>query len=225
MESYIENKTILYFMAALYLTAFMISIGRRWIFGVLASEAGKMASTRNRLLKHIKLKYENAFRLEKNVHNVEIFVEKHLIYKKYCGISLYRLPYVMSTCKWMGVWLGLYVIWYEYYKHASFQNKYIMIYGMGSVMMWLSLEIIENLLATEYVQKKAVLSISNYLDNHLRNQLEPAADRFHIPPSANKQETSGTALENANPLDASRLSETEWTNDKIIEDILKEFFC
>lgn len=236
MEKYITSKEILCIMLALYMIAVVISIGRRWILGNIAAEAKRMAATQNRLLKHIKLKYENIFRLEKDVHNVEVFVEKHLLEKKYGGISLLRLSYAMNTCRWLALYLGIYAAVYRFFSGASLRDETIMVYGVGSVLMWISLEVMENMFATEYIQKKTVICISDYLDNYLRNQLKAGMKRYAEPVKESRESAKKAAVEGVTRLKGEKreeeedltemkvLQEREWSDNKIIEEVLREFF-
>lgn len=230
---YINNRVFLWIMIALYAMAVMVEIIRRCSAGAIASESVKMGETRNNVLKQIKLKYENIFRLEKNVYNTKAFVERYLWKRKCCGINVRRLRYVGITLRWLVLYIGMYVTAYELYSGSDIRDINILIYGVGSAFMWVSLNIMESLFAVDWVSEQAIVNITDYLDNYLRNRLIAEDERYaceaeekergEVSEMPNVKVVIGEETDEASDIDVYK--EREWSDNKIIEEVLREFFA
>ena len=58
------------------------------VYIYLVRESDRLGSTNNKLLKHMKMKFETCYKLNIGVNNVDTFVDKSLTKYKFCGILL-----------------------------------------------------------------------------------------------------------------------------------------
>lgn len=209
MGKYIENNFLMWVMLGLYIVTVSMMIFRRISIGILAREAKKMGLTNNPVLKQIRLKYENVCRLEREVRNTEELVNKYLFIRQ-------RNKYTIRALAWLILYVGLYAAMYLFYNGEDIRSGEMLGYAGGAFFMWTSVWIIGNLFATDYLYDRTVIYITNYLDNNIRNKIEADMEKKH----ENFQQHGMKEFDNEMKV----IQERQWSNNKVIEEVLREFF-
>lgn len=83
-----ENNIIIYTFAVLCVIGILVRFILDMVHIYLVKESDKLGNTKNKLLKHMKMKFEACYKLNIGVNNVDTFVDKSLTKYRFCGILL-----------------------------------------------------------------------------------------------------------------------------------------
>ena len=86
-DIYNEN-IIIYSFAGLCALGVLLRFVLDMVYIYLVKESDKLGTTKNKLLKHMKMKFETCYKLNIGVNNVDTFVDKSLTKYKFCGLLL-----------------------------------------------------------------------------------------------------------------------------------------
>ncbi|HKL99035.1 MAG TPA: hypothetical protein VJZ06_03930 [Mobilitalea sp.] len=88
MQNLFSQNIIIYILAGLcglgLITRFILDL----VYIYLIHESDNLGATKNKLLKHIKMKFETCYKLKIGVNNVDTFVDKNVLRYRFCGILL-----------------------------------------------------------------------------------------------------------------------------------------
>jgi hypothetical protein len=84
----IEENIIIYIFAGLCGIGFITRLILDLVYNHFVRESNSMGSTKNKQLKHMKLKFETCYKLKIGVNNVDTFVDKNVYKHRFCGILL-----------------------------------------------------------------------------------------------------------------------------------------
>ena len=82
------NDIIIYTYVGLCGLGLLIRLIVNLVYKHLVKESDNLGETKNKMLKHIKMKFETCFRLKIGVHNVDTFVDKNVLKYRFCGLLL-----------------------------------------------------------------------------------------------------------------------------------------
>lgn len=82
------DNLIIYGFAVLCVLGLLIRIILNIVYIYLVKESDRLGSSKNKLLKHMKLKFETCYKLSIPVNNVDTFVDKNMTRYKFCGFLL-----------------------------------------------------------------------------------------------------------------------------------------
>ncbi len=142
----------------------------------LTKESKNITKTTNGLLKQIRLRFENCYRLDLQIRDVRGFVEKYIDNYKYLGLPMIAYKSVSNLmalgCVFVGTAEGIRGIikQLEYKEYIT----YIIIYVLAAIMVIVTSQV----WALEYKKEHLIVNISEYLENTLANRLS-ASDRKH----------------------------------------------
>lgn len=88
VQGFYENNIIIYTFAVLCGLGIFIRLILNMVYIYLVKESDRLGSTKNKLLKHMKLKFETCYKLNIGVNNVDTFVDKNLTKYRFCGLLL-----------------------------------------------------------------------------------------------------------------------------------------
>lgn len=221
---YIEDGRAWLIIVMFYLVGLVIGLIRSICIKKLQRESLRFSTTKNNYLKHMKLKYENICKLEKSVYSSHTFVEKNILDSKCCGINIYTMKYINRVCNAMIIYLGMFFVGYAYFHGVEFRSDIVCLYGMGSVAMSCSLTLLELIWMPEMRMQRTIINISAYLDNH-RNKCQIQPEKIKQVKKQPEVENTGKNFPLKSNDDIKLLYERESSDNKLIEDILREYLC
>jgi hypothetical protein len=132
-------------------------------------ESENVPASKNKLIKQMKLKFENCFKLNLGVNNIEAFVDKYMYKHKVCGISIYNFNRVPLLCAWLSGTVGIVCGCICYLENYSVRIGAVYeIYGIGSVVI---LKLAEIILDTAHKKKVLYVNLIDFFENSLVNHL------------------------------------------------------
>lgn len=170
MRMFMENSIIFYVMVSVGLLGGLSRIILLFLYGRFMKDAENLGMAKTGLIKQIRLKFENCYRLNYGVKNVNVFVEKYLYKCRIAGISLHRIEQMLGQAMLMTLLLGSggAVAAFFYGYGIETVVKY---FAMG-VFVIIFLAIIDAITDTDYLHEVLMINIQDYLENSLANRLE-----------------------------------------------------
>ncbi|SHO53843.1 hypothetical protein [Anaerocolumna xylanovorans] len=83
-----DNHVFIYILLALTGCGILMKLVVQVLYARLLRASESMSTSKNKLAKNMKKKFEAYYKLKLGVNNVDIFVDKHFFYYKFCGIFL-----------------------------------------------------------------------------------------------------------------------------------------
>lgn len=169
LEEILKGDFIKYGIIIATVFAIVIKVIQTFLYIKLMEESENIPASKNKLIKQMKLKFENCYKLNLGVNNVNIFVDKYMYKHRVGGISMYqlnRIPIVLGwLCGTLGVVSGLicYIEGYSVKMGSSYE-----VYGIGAV---LSLKLAEVILDTGHKRSIVYTNLIDFFENSLQNHL------------------------------------------------------
>ena len=88
IQKWFDNYYIVYILGGLCGIGLLIKLITNFIYIRLVRASAIMGTSRNKLVKQMKLKFETFYKLKIGVNNVDIFVDKYVYKYKVCGLLL-----------------------------------------------------------------------------------------------------------------------------------------
>ncbi|HHT98415.1 MAG TPA: hypothetical protein GXZ90_11045 [Clostridiales bacterium] len=196
----------------------------------LLNNSFAMGDTENKLLKHIKKKYETCFNLDMTVYNVDTFVDKSVYQNRSCGILLSTWETISGQILLMqAISLPIIAVWGILLECG--QDTVLFTIAMGLLLTGV-LIIVDRFINLNYKKTHIKINILDYLDNFYYAKLQNKTMMSDGVGERAKQlikSLSEIAAEKDTWYQDEKKKEKEKEkenlfDEKIIEDVLKEFF-
>jgi hypothetical protein len=151
-----------------------LGIVTKWLVSLaykrLIKASDQMGSSKNKLMKLMRLKFETCYKLKIGVNNVDVFVDKYVYKHRFCGILLYtwenfsgQLLLICMLTGSLGAVLGLI---YECGQTIVLSTFFAGIFTSALLITF------ENLLNLNMKKNVVRVNIKDYLENYLKVRLE-----------------------------------------------------
>ncbi|HHV09363.1 MAG TPA: hypothetical protein GXX75_03665 [Clostridiales bacterium] len=88
LQNLYDNNIVIYTFAGLGGFGLLLRLIVNLVYKHLMKESDQLGETKNKMLKHIKLKFSTCYKLKIGVNNVDTFVDKNLLKYRFCGLLL-----------------------------------------------------------------------------------------------------------------------------------------
>lgn len=159
------------------------------VYSTLVKASGNMGFTESKLIKQIKLKYANCYKLELYTNEVQAFIDHYLYKKKILKVPLYIWEHLSLEMMYVSMVLGLLgtfvnITYYQQNEITPISNAFLTgILGFGLATLLL---IIKVLFAIQTKKQIFYSNVTDYLENILRNKLEQQSKK-EVEYEANKK--------------------------------------
>lgn len=169
MEELLKGNIIKYVIIFATVFSIVIKVIQTFIYIKLMEESENIPASKNKLIKQMKLKFENCYKLNLGVNNVNIFVDKYMYKHKIGGISMYQFKRIPVVLGWISAILGIASGLICYLEDYSMRmGAFYEIYGIGSVVI---LKLVDTILDIEHKKTVVYTNIIDFFENSLKNHL------------------------------------------------------
>lgn len=169
LEKILSGEIIKYCIIISTMIGVLFKIAQTFIYIKLMEESENVPASKNKLIKQMKLKFENCFKLNRGVNNVEAFVDKYMYKHRICGISIYGFNRIPIIAAWLSGLTGIICGCICYVENLSVRTGSIYeIYGIGSILL---LKLVDVLLDTNHKKKVVYINLIDFFENSLINHL------------------------------------------------------
>ena len=170
-----DTNALMYVMVGIGILGILSKLILAFLYSRLMKDAENMSMAKTRLMKQMKLKFENCYRLNLGVKNVTVFVDKYLHKYKLMGISLHRMGGFMNLSMMICVFLGCFGSVYKFFNGYKLELA-VESFVLG-VLLVIILFVLDTVIDVDYMQEVLMISIQDYLENYLVNRLEQGVSK------------------------------------------------
>lgn len=168
-----DENIILYSFAALFGLGMLIRLLLDLVYKYLIRESDHPGTTKNKLIRHMKLKFEACFKYKIGVNNVDTFVDKNVLQYRFCGVLLSTWENLSGQVLYLNLLLvpifALFGVIYDCGQKRVLLNGAV---GITTCAMLILVDKSINLLTKK---KMLRLNIMDYLENFCKTRLEQEA--------------------------------------------------
>jgi len=173
IQEWFSKNYIIYVLAGFCGVGTLIKIITNLVYIRLVIASSNMASSKNKLIKEMKLKFETFYKLKIGVNNVDIFVDKYVYKQRMCGLLLSTWDNISGLMLVLCLLispvasiLGLIV---------GCGQKDILYTFFAGLCTSAILILVDNLFNISSKRQIIKLNIKDYLENYLKARLEQEA--------------------------------------------------
>lgn len=171
----IFNQGILFYViAGICLLGILSRFVLNCLFRKFRKESVQIATTKNKLIRQIRLKYENAYRANSGVNNIQALVDKYMNQYKFLGLRLHSFRKLTEHCILLCILLGGVGAGASYWLNESLYD--VLLYGAWTAGAVLLLGLSIYLFHENYSKNVMLANVMDYLDNTLANRLRNECD-------------------------------------------------
>ena len=170
-----DQNVIIYTFAGLCVLGFIIRLIVNILYKLMVKESDNLGATKNKALKHMKMKFETCYKLKIGVNNVDTFVDKNILRYRFCGILLSTWENVGGQVLFINLLLvPILAVFGVIYDCGQDVIMFTGAVGISASSILILVDKSMNLSA----KKRAVkLNLMDYLENFLKVRLEQ--ETFH----------------------------------------------
>lgn len=169
MLEMLETGKALYALAAVCILGLLSRMMARNLYKRLIRETDNMTLTKNRYLRELKQKAENAYRLNQGIQNTQAYLEKQLINYRFFGLTLNGWGNLSNQLTVLCFLAGGVAAFLSYWYRCD--NYYIVLYGTVGILTGLFTLFVD--CGVNLSEKKSQLlnALQDYMENSLFHRL------------------------------------------------------
>ena len=172
---FLETGNALYVLAAACFLGLAGRLTARNIYKRMMKETDNMTLTKNRYLRDLKQKTENAYRLNQGIRDSRVYLEKQLSTYRFLGITLSGWGsfggQMTVLCFLLGGAAAFGAYWYRC------DSYYIVLYSSVGILMGLSTMVADYWANLTERKQQLLNALQDYMENSLFNRLEREAGK------------------------------------------------
>lgn len=163
MLEMLQTGKALYALAAIGAIGAISKLITRSLYKRLIRETDNMAMTKNRNLKALKQKLENACRLNQNIVNTEAYLERQMYGFRFMKISLNSWNNLSAQMTILGIMAGGAASFAAYWYRLD--SYYIVLYASAGAFLGLALAFLDSSFSIGLKQQRLANALLEYTDN------------------------------------------------------------
>ncbi len=175
IENLYEGNIIIYTFLGLGVLGVLLRLMLNFFYRYMIRESDQVGKTRDKTIKHMKIKFESCYKLKIGVHNVDTFVDKNVLGQKFCGLLLSTWENISGQV----LYLCLLIVPSAVILGVLYDCGQEEIMYTGAVGILVSSVLIFVDKAINLATKKQMISLNliDYFDNYSKVRLEEEASK------------------------------------------------
>ncbi len=236
LKNIVQGNALLYAMLVLCGIGIVSKLAVWISYRRLMKATENMADSKNILTRQLKLKFENCYKLNLNVQNIPVFVDKYLQKYKVCGLRIHTMNRILQVSVLCTVILGAAACAGNFLQ--AYGTRRIVFYGTTALLCVLLQYLVDYALDVKDKRAMVVTNLQDYLENVLTNRLhheyednaerEPvlekeAAELLKQGKAQTAATKAATNLKLKKPKNTKKKTEDVIDEEEVIREILREF--
>lgn len=167
------NNIIIYAFAALCGLGVILRFILDIVYIYLVKESDKLGTTKNKLLKHMRMKYETCYKLNIAVNNVDTFVDKNLTKYRFCGLLLSTWENISGQVLLLSFLIVPISAVFGVFLEVD--RKVILYTGAVGILGGAALIFVDKMINLPVKKRMIRLNLLDYLENFCKVRLEQEA--------------------------------------------------
>lgn len=162
MLQLLETGQALYVLAGICVLGLLARMMTRNLYKRLVKESANLATAKNKSLKELKQRAENAYRMNQGLRDSSVWLEHQLGDLRFRGMTLAGWSNFCMRLTWLCLLLGGTGAFFSYWYRLD--TYYIVMYGGGSVLMAMLTMLFDNGVAGAW-REQLVTALQDYMEN------------------------------------------------------------
>jgi hypothetical protein len=168
-----DENIILYSFAALFGLGMLVRLLLDLVYRYLIKESDHPGTTKNKLIRHMKLKFEACFKYKIGVNNVDTFVDKNVLQYRFCGVLLSTWENLSGQVLFLSLLLvPIFALFGVIYDCGQ---KRVLLNGAVGILTCALLILVDKSINLHTKKRMLRLNIMDYLENFYKTRLEKEA--------------------------------------------------
>jgi hypothetical protein len=168
-----DENIILYSFAALFGLGMLVRLLLDLVYRYLIKDSDHPGTTKNKLIRHMKLKFETCFKYKIGVNNVDTFVDKNVLQYRFCGVLLSTWENLSGQVLYLSLLLvPIFVLFGVIYDCGQ---KRVLLNGAVGILTCALLILVDKSINLQTKKRMLRLNIMDYLENFYKTRLEKEA--------------------------------------------------
>ncbi len=180
-----ERDILLYVYAGLFGLGFLVRLIVNLVYKHLVKESDNPGTTKNKMIKHMKMKFEACYKLKIGVNNVDTFVDKNVLRYRFCGLLLSTWDNLCGQVLFLNLLIvpvaAVFGVIYDCGQDLILMTGAV---GISSCALLIFVDKSMNLTAKKKVLQ---LNLLDYLENFCKVRLEQEANHPELLEQARKE--------------------------------------
>ncbi len=190
MLSLLETGQALYVLAGICVLGILTRLATRNLYKRLAKESTNLAAAKNKSLKELRQRAENAYRINQGMRDTGSWLEHQIGELRFRGMTLAGWTNLSVQMTWLCLMAGGLGAFFSYWYRLD--TYYVVMYGGGAVLMAMLTMFFDGSISAAR-RDQLLASLQDYLENSMFPRLERFSDRGGIADRAGYMERSGHA--------------------------------
>lgn len=220
----IKNYYLLYGMIATFVFGVISRIWLHSIYQRLINDSQTMSNPKENLLKQIKIKFEGCYRINHGVNNTLALTKKYIYNYIFYGFTLNGIRNILWQSLYLCVFFGLAAMFSIYILALS--KELLFLYFFSELLFFWGILEVNKISDITYKQEQLETNINDYLENtyanHIRYEME--LDVLQLQNAIEQTAANMEKKDKIKKMNQVKDSEISEEDNKIIEEIMKEFF-
>lgn len=170
IKEWFENNYFIYIIGGICILGVLIRFILSMKYRHLIRASKRMGTSKNKLMRVLRLKFETCYKLKIGVNNVDTFVDKYVYRHRFCGLYLYTWETISGEFIVVSVLsASVFSVLGLIYKCGQNDILYTFASGILSAIVLIGYDFFINLRMKRKVLK---VNIKDYLENFLKSRLE-----------------------------------------------------
>ncbi|MDO5292606.1 MAG: hypothetical protein Q4F05_07640 [bacterium] len=174
VQEWFENNIFTYIVLGIFAAGFLMKCLISLKYRTLIRASKRMGTSKNKLMRVLRLKFETCYKIKLGVNNVDTFVDKYVYRHRFCGIKLYTWETISGEfvilCTLVASIFALLGVFYDCGRNQILSTLAV---GVLSSAVLVAVDFVINLRMKRLVLRT---NIKDYLENFLKARLE--SDEF-----------------------------------------------
>ncbi len=174
IQNLFEREIVIYTYGALGGLGLLIRLMVNLVYKHLVKESDNVGETKNKTLKHMKMKFETCFKLKIGVNNVDTFVDKTILRYRFCGLLLSTWDNLCGQVLFANLLVvPVLTVFGVFYKCG--QDK-ILFSGAVGILSCAILILVDKSMNLASKKKMVRINLLDYLENFCKVRMEQEAN-------------------------------------------------
>lgn len=169
-----DNNIIIYTYAGLCGLGLLLRLIVDLVYKHLVKESDNLGETKNKMLKHVKMKFETCYKLKIGVNNVDTFVDKSILKYRFCGLLLSTWDNVCGQVLFLNLLIVPLIAVYGVIYDCG--QEHILFTGSVGILSSAVLILVDKSINLNAKKKILRLNLLDYLENFCKVRLEQEAE-------------------------------------------------
>lgn len=168
-----DENIILYSFAGLFGLGVLVRLLLNLVYKHLIKESDHPGTAKNKLIRHMKLKFEACYKYKIGVNNVDTFVDKNVLQYRFCGVLLSTWDNLCGQVLYLSLLLiPLFALFGVIYDCG--QDR-VLLNGAVGILTAAIMIIVDKSINIPMKKRMLRLNIMDYLENFCKTRLEQEA--------------------------------------------------